>query len=55
MPDNIFRFLIVCITCFISVCIFVYTVGLSHNERSFILSKIIYIYKKTLHNDKYNQ
>ncbi len=55
MTDNIFRFLIVCITCFISICIFVYTIGLSHNEKSFILSKIISIYKKTLHNDKYNQ
>lgn len=46
MNDTILRFIIVCLTCFLSVVTIVYIIGLSKKEKAFICSKIIVVYNK---------
>lgn len=43
---GVFRFFVVCILCATSVISFVYTVGLSSKERTFVLSRAMSVYNK---------
>lgn len=50
MEDNFLRFILICVTCFLSVGLVTYTLGLDSNERVFVKSKAMNIYKKLFQN-----
>lgn len=54
MGDNFLRLVLICVTCFLSVGLTTYTLGLDGHERVFVKSKVIRIYEKLLKN-KYEQ
>lgn len=52
MSDTVVRFMLVCLTCVLSVSVVVYTLGLSVNERVFVKDKMVCLLSKFRSNHK---